>query len=384
MRSLRDELDDAAARVEPASSNNSGTHDPPRNGPSPPRRPTLRLLDVDLMLTTEPEPVPWLAEPLLARGAVTMLAGREGQGKSMLALALAAALGHGATIAGIACETGQVLVVDAENGEREVHRRVRGLGVKPGTLAYVEAEGFNLVKEYEQVDTLAVEHRPDLLVLDSLRSLAPALDENDSAQAEQVLAPLRALARRHNCAVLLLAHAGKAGHEYRGSTALGAGIEFGFTLAREDLDPEKRTRRKLTCWKSRWAPEPETRWITLEARGGCVLIGEAEPYAGADAGPSQGERRAELLGQLAAEHGPIAWQDLAGLAQLSPTAGATKQARALAEEKGWLVKVAHGRYAAPSEESGRSGPSDGPLAGERSVRPEPLGPADGRTIEETS
>lgn len=81
--------------------------------------PKLRVLDVERMLATEPPPVPWIAAPLLVRENVTMLAGREGQGKSMLALALAAAVGHGATVAGIACEQGKALVIDAENGENE-------------------------------------------------------------------------------------------------------------------------------------------------------------------------------------------------------------------------------------------------------------------------
>ncbi|MCA1680597.1 MAG: hypothetical protein LC777_17415, partial [Actinobacteria bacterium] len=38
--------------------------------------PKLRMLDVERMLTTPPAPVPWIVEPLLAKGCVTMLAGR--------------------------------------------------------------------------------------------------------------------------------------------------------------------------------------------------------------------------------------------------------------------------------------------------------------------
>lgn len=345
-------------------------------------RPKLRMLDVERMVTTEPEPVPWLAEPVLVRGMVTMLAGREGQGKSMLALALGAAIGHGATVAGIECEAGRVLVVDAENGEREAHRRVRGLGVKSGALAYVEAEGFNLGADRGELEPILAEQAPDLLVLDSFRSLAPGMDENDSGAVEAVLGPLRSLARRHGCAVLLLAHAGKAGYEYRGSTAIGAAVELGFTMSREPADPEGRSRRKMSCWKCRVAPEPDTRWIALEARQGRVLVGEAEPFADVDSGPSQLEQRAELLGGIVAEHGVMAWGDLAKLAGLSPSAGATKSARARALQRGLLAEAGHGRYAAPCERSGLGGPPDGPSAGGRSVRSAALGSTDGRTVEE--
>jgi len=199
----------------------------------------LRLLDTDRMAVTEPPKVPWLSEPLLARGAVTMLVGREGQGKSMLGLALAAAIGHGGTVAGIACRPGRMLVIDAENGEAEIHRRVRGLGVKPGTLFYVEAERFDLRADLRDVEALLTHYRPDALMLDSLRSLAPGLDENDSGPVEAVLGPLRGLSRRHNLATLVLHHAGKASNGYRGSTAIGAAVDLGFTLAREGDDPHR-------------------------------------------------------------------------------------------------------------------------------------------------
>jgi SpoVK/Ycf46/Vps4 family AAA+-type ATPase len=238
----------------------------------------LRVLDVEHMLATEPPPVPWIVEPLLVAGCVTMLAGREGTGKSMLALALAAAIGHGSSIAGMDCEPGRVLYADAENGEREAHRRVRGLGVKAGTLTYVEACGFNLAQHITLLEDLVAEHKPAVLILDSLRSLAPGLDENDSKQAEAAVRPVSRLAQTVGIPVLLLHHAGKGGHEYRGSTAIGAAVELGFTMSRHDEDPDKRTRRKLMSWKSRPAPEPESRWLSLDAAGGRILIGDAEPF----------------------------------------------------------------------------------------------------------
>jgi len=342
-------------------------------------RPKLRMLDVERMVTTEPEPVPWLAEPVLVRGMVTMLAGREGQGKSMLALALGAAIGHGATVAGIECEPGRVLVVDAENGEREAHRRVRGLGVKSGALAYIEAEGFNLGADRAELEPILVEQAPDLLVLDSFRSLAPGMDENDSGAVEAVLGPLRSLARRHGCAVLLLAHAGKAGYEYRGSTAIGAAVELGFTMSREPADPEGRSRRKVSCWKCRVAPEPDTRWIALEAREGRVFVGEADPFAGSEHAPSQEEAIAQRFAQLA-PGGTMRWGELCAAAGVPPEHGTAKRARDRAVREGWLVKHAHGTYGAP----GQAGPMAGPMDEQPSGQANPLGPMDGRTTEEVT
>jgi hypothetical protein len=105
------------------------------------------------------------------------------------------------------------------------------------------------------------------------------------------------IAQEKSIPVLLLHHAGKQGIEYRGSTAIGAAVEIGFGLVRHETDPEKRTRRRLVCWKSRPAPEPEPRWISLESRDGVILLGEAEPYEGETSRPRD-DVRDEVLDAL--------------------------------------------------------------------------------------
>ena len=265
-------------------------------------REVLRELDVDSMLTTTPPPVPWVVEPILARGCVTMLAGREGRGKSMLALALAAAIGRATLLLDVAGMSvglsGHVVYVDAENGPHEVHRRVHGLDVEAGALTYVEADGFDLRRDLKLLEQVVRKHRPKVLVLDSLRSLAPGLDENDSQQAEAALRPVARLTHELGLASLILHHASRASGEYRGSTAIGAAVELGFTLIRHEEDPMAATRRKLACWKSRPAAEPEPRWLTIKPdENGGIMLREAAPYESERSHPVQ-DAIEELLREL--------------------------------------------------------------------------------------
>ena len=129
--------------------------------PDPPPRPAaakLRRLDVARMLTTEPAPVDWLVEGVAARGALTLLAGREKEGKSMVALAVGACvLSGGGSVAGLTCRPGRVLIVDAENGESEAHRRVRALGLDARhveNIEYVEPRGFDLRGDLRELGRL--------------------------------------------------------------------------------------------------------------------------------------------------------------------------------------------------------------------------------------
>src|SRR5207302_1172861 len=87
----------------------------------------MRLLDVEAMRRRRPAPVAWLVEGLAARGALSLLAGQPKAGKSLFALALAGGVAAGERVAGVACRPGRALIVDAENSEAEIHRRLFGL-----------------------------------------------------------------------------------------------------------------------------------------------------------------------------------------------------------------------------------------------------------------
>ena len=296
----------------------------------------LRVLDVDRMLRTAPPPVPWVMEPILARGCVTMLAGREGRGKSMFALATAAGVGRGTKLLDVAGMpvglSGHVFYVDAENGEHEAHRRIHGLSIEPGSLTYVEANGFDLKRHLVLLDDLVRQCEPKLLVLDSLRSLAPGLDENDSMQAEAALRPIVRLTQELQIATLILHHASRMSGEYRGSTAIGAAVELGFTLSRHDEDPMAATRRKLSCWKSRPAAEPEPRWLTIKPDiSGDILLMEAAPYEPPPRAPVQDEIE-EALRDLV-EGGCSCSDPIGGATTTTPSWSGADFARAVGRDK---------------------------------------------------
>lgn len=229
-------------------------------GPPPPEpNEKLRPLDTYRLTTTEPPPLDWLAEGIFCRGKLTLFGGREKRGKSLVQLLLAVKMASGGgELAGIPVKPGRVLVADAENGEREIHRRLRAAGLAPehaDRLTFVEARGFDLRYDLRQLIDLAAGVY-DLVLLDSFRALWRG-DERDEAEIAAALDPLRQLAHDEQIAVGLTHHAQKAGDEYRGSTAIGASIEWAVMLDRAHDDPDK-TRRRLVNPLARFAPSAPT------------------------------------------------------------------------------------------------------------------------------
>ena len=248
----------------------------------PPLSDKLERLDVKQLLTTEPPDVPWVVEPIAARGAVTLLVGREGQGKSMITQAIADAVAAGEHVAGMNVpEAARVLVVDAENGEAEIHRRVRALGRGggfgmnldgPANLEVLVTKDLDLSTDMDTLDLYVKMIKPKLLILDSLRSL-----HSGSEYSRKIVPMLRAfqdMARRYDVAVIVLHHSPKTSDktfEYRGSTMIGAVVELSYYLGSErgDSDP---ARRFLHCTKSRIAAAPERMWLRIACEGEGVAI----------------------------------------------------------------------------------------------------------------
>ncbi len=311
--------------------------------PATPTAPKLTRCDIGTMLTTEPEPVDEVIDGIAARGTLAMLVGREKVGKSLLGLAFASRMvTGGGTLAGIACKAGRVLVVDAENGRAEIHRRVRTLGIPPSAqdrLEVYEARGFDLTADLADLDRLLQQHKPDIALFDSWRSLWTG-EENDSRTASAVLDPLRELVRVHNVAGVLLHHANKLG-AYRGSTAVGASVENIVEVTKHEDDPD-RQRRRLRNPSCRYGPEADDRWVRIETdeAHGLLLIDECDPYH-----PS-GEQREGIKDRLLAglTATAITWAAWAKTVDLDPKDRTARRARDGLLADGLVDRTAEGGW----------------------------------------
>lgn len=272
-----------------------------------------RRLDVSALLDAELPPIPYRVHHLAADGFLTVLAGHGGEGKSWVALAMCIGVACGSAPGGIPCTQGHALYIDGENGERLIARRYRAAAGPRQGVAMYEAQTLDLADPAHAawIADLIRGEGAQLVVLDSLRSLAPRLEENNGDTVAPVMRHLRNIARDTGAALIVLHHRPKnTGAAYRGSSVLRDQTDILAVLARAEKDPEGKTRRYLHAdgargGKFRIDAEPDDRWMHLRPTGDYVTLDPAEPFTSATATerpPTVADQLADQIADVLAGH----------------------------------------------------------------------------------
>jgi hypothetical protein len=237
-------------------------------------------------------PSPWgfedsmnyLVEDLLMESGITMWSGESGDGKSTLALALAAAVAQGRPFLGRAAAPRMVLYLDRENPISVVKERLTRLGI-PDISDRLKIWGLWWADHYPpgpdeaSVLRFAQQAKP-LLIFDSLIAFA-GCDENSSTEMRSHMNNYRRLTAL-GATVLLIHHRSEKGDsQYRGSSDIRAAVDAAFGVSRDDesraADPLGRL--LLNPYKTRNHPGKPLR---VEYRSGVFVPLDAPPKPAVD------------------------------------------------------------------------------------------------------
>lgn len=200
-------------------------------------KPTYHFAALDL---TGPVPeYDWLVDNFLARGDIALLIGDGGVGKSWITLDLAVHMAREKeTWLGMALKGHRVMVIDQENPDVTVRKRLHALGLRPEhvpNLRYVWYQNILLdnpeqvVKLYDDVATF----EPDLLVIDSL-SRVHLRNENANEEMNPLInGAIYPLARSLGVTVAMIHHVAKAGGS-RGATAIRNAADLCLDIANDE------------------------------------------------------------------------------------------------------------------------------------------------------
>jgi hypothetical protein len=241
-----------------------------------------------LLAEVAPEPVDWLWRGRLARGKLTLLEGRPDEGKTTVALDLAARCSRGAPMPGefTPRPPAGVVIVTAEDGLADTIRPrleaagadlERIVGARPDESPALDAAGLDWLRR------ACARVEAALIILDPLVALMPgAVDAHRDQDVRRMLRPLRALAEDTRVAILAIRHLRKSAAASPkdaggGSVGLGAAARIVMLAA---CDPDDPDRRVLARVKGNLAPPWPSLAYQLEAAGDSVRIqwGDEVPH----------------------------------------------------------------------------------------------------------
>ncbi|MBF6285406.1 AAA family ATPase [Nocardia cyriacigeorgica] len=175
--------------------------------------------------------VRWVELDWIPVGALVLLAGREGLGKSTIAAEKCARVTRGELEGEWFGQPRNVLYLHTEDArEFTVAPRLRAAGADMDRVLFVDVHTeltdtgtLILPADVLMLDELVVEHDVSLIVLDAATSaMSSELSGKDDRQVRQFLEPLAQLAARRDCVVLGLCHFGKRDGNDTGKLILGS------------------------------------------------------------------------------------------------------------------------------------------------------------------
>lgn len=212
-------------------------------------------------------PARFAINPIFPIGEVTLFAGHGGGGKTIVTLLLACGVACGRNVAPM-CKAapGRAAFISYEDPKERMLRRLRALSLQhdlpPQQLeqglslydateappiafeAYVDGQRtleFGPVLDF--IDRVAQTN--ELLVIDNASDSYDG-NENERRQVRKFVGALRRIARRHGCAVVLLAHIdknaarlGANGNTYSGSTAWHNSTRSRLAMVNNEIEQEK-------------------------------------------------------------------------------------------------------------------------------------------------
>ncbi len=180
----------------------------------------LKLINMDEVTTV---PVKWLWKPYIPLGKITIIQGDPGEGKTTLALAVAAALSCGEMLPGDTepREPMNIIYQTAEDGLADtIKPRLEAANADCSHILVIDESKEELSMNDERIEEAIKLTNAKLVILDPIQAYIGAnVDMHRANEIRPVMAKLGRIAETYGCAVVLIGHMNKASGQkcaYRG------------------------------------------------------------------------------------------------------------------------------------------------------------------------
>lgn len=185
-------------------------------------------LSIKTMAEVELQEVQWLWSPYIPFGKITIIQGDPGEGKTTLALRLAAACTTRTALPGMESQSPfPVIYQTAEDGLGDtVKPRLMEAGADLTKVMNIVEDDRSLTLLDERIEKAIVQTGAKLMILDPIQGyLGDRVDMNRANEIRSVLKNVAAVAERTGCAIVLVGHLNKASGSSSAYRGLGS-IDF--------------------------------------------------------------------------------------------------------------------------------------------------------------
>lgn len=172
------------------------------------------------------EPVALVAG-LIILMSTTLIYAREKIGKTTFLMYLIKRLALGLPIFGRTSPPQTVLLASLEEGMHLIKMRAKEMGIPQTAPIHILRSVIHATKSPIQVlEDAIVETGATVVVLDTLSAYSVGQIQGESQSGwNDLLYPLTQLTSKHNFSLVIVHHANKGGHDFRGSTVIGAAVD---------------------------------------------------------------------------------------------------------------------------------------------------------------
>ena len=237
----------------------------------------LKIISMDEVQSKE---VNWLWYPYIPYGKITIIQGDPGEGKTTLALRLAALLSKGEALPYDDTEREPVKIIyqTAEDGlEDTIKPRLEAAEADCTQIKVIDESKAALSMLDERIEKAIIENNARLVIIDPIQAyLGADVDMNRANEVRPIFMRLGQVAQRTGCAILLIGHLNKAAgmqslQRGLGSIDIAAAVRSVMFIGKLKHDP---TMRILTHEKSSLAPPGASLAFSLGDEGGFRWVGE--------------------------------------------------------------------------------------------------------------
>ena len=224
-----------------------------------------------------PKEIEWLWKPYIVKGNINIIMGDGGLGKSYIITWLVSAISKGAKIpfSNNNFKKGTSILQNAEDDpDTTILPRLMLNDVDVSKIgAFNEEKEFLEVQQITRLEDRIKEFNPEVVVLDPIQSFVGDININSQNEVKNALKPLKQLAQKYNCAIIMIMHLNK-NNSAKASQRANGSTEF-ITSSRSAIliteNPENTSERLFIPIKTNLMKENEKSTLSFKINDNGII-----------------------------------------------------------------------------------------------------------------